>query len=214
MKLVDILARELKEWEHEYDHVAQEYDGQLWCGSSDIYCSGNIWLSEDGEYGATLPVAEDWQTAIVTRSEWEAARAKLSKPKGGRDGWIRHRGGKCPVEAGTLVDVKYRGGEIVNRHYATADETTSQIALETIWQHRKDDKDIMYYRIHNPEPEVVKESLSVDPLAWRDRITEIDAESKDEAERHNAVMTALDTERAELVRKLANEGLALIGDNH
>lgn len=206
MKLVDILARELKEWEHKYDHVAQEYDGQLWCGSSDIYCRGNIWLSEDGEYGATLPVAEDWQTAIVTRSEWEAARAKLSKPKGGKDGWIRHRGGKCPVEAGTLVDVRFRSGII----------KTACDSLSFRWSHSGAMGDIMAYRLHTPseQPATVKESLSVDPLAWRDRINEIDAESKAEAERHCQVMTALDAEREEIVRKLANEGLALIGDTH
>ncbi len=74
-------------------------------------------------------------------------------------------------------------------------------------------------KIHTPseQPATAEKSSPVEPVApisgplqWRDRITEIDAESKLESERHNSAMTALDTERAELVQKLASEGLALI----
>lgn len=138
-----------------------------------------------------------------------------------KEGWIRHLGGKCPVEAGTLVDVCHRDGDVF-----TGCKVGESFSCKD-WSHTNDDGDIMAYRIHTPseQPATVKDCLSVEaempaakyfdgPLQWRDRITEIDAESKAEEERHHQVMTALDSERAELVRKLANEGLALIGDNH
>lgn len=225
MLLVDILARELEKWPSEAKIISQDANG---CAHPYSYAGafdGKQWRGpvQSCSYRVKMPaLASDHATAIVTRADWQAAKDKLEgktvkKPNANKDGWVRHRGGKCPVEAGTLVDVKYRGGGIVHRHYATADKATSQIALAAIWQHRKDDRDIMYYRIHKPDPEAVKESLPVEPVApiagplqWRDRITEIDAESKAEAARHSAAMTALDTERAELVQKLASEGLAMI----
>lgn len=130
-----------------------------------------------------------------------------------KDGFIRHRGGKCPVEAGTLVDVRHRDGDIFLA------EPACGLGRAETWAHSNHKGDIMAYRIHTPseQPATVKESSPVEPISpidgplqWRDRITEIDAESKAESERHNAAMTALDTERAELVQKLASEGLALI----
>lgn len=204
MKLVDILAREMNEWPEGFHDLGQAVDGSLHLpGVGDHVRHTNECYTR----------AKDWMDDIVTRSEWEAARAKLSKPNGGKDGFICHRGGKCPVEALTLVDVRHRDGEII----------IGAAACGFRWNHIGSPGDNMAYRIHTPseQPATVKESLSVEaempaakyfdgPLQWRDRITEIDAESKDEAERHNAVMTALDTERAELVQKLAGEGLALI----
>lgn len=78
-------------------------------------------------------------------------------------GWIRHRGGKCPVEAGTLVDTKHRDGKIIMNHRATADKTTSEIALQTIWEHRKDEFDIMYWRPHVATEEPCEHSEHVRP---------------------------------------------------
>lgn len=219
MKLVEILARELKEWPEAALVAMQDNDGQIVTSTGRLVeFSLGQWDSDGKGSKVTrhdyAEKAEDRTTAIVTRSAWEAARAKLSKPKANKDGWIRHRGGKCPVEAGTLVDVRYRDGEIRYKRKALSD---TDCASEN-WIHEKDKEsdlakcDIMAYRIHNPseQPATTKESLAVDPLQWRDRIIEIDAESKAEAERHNAVMTALDSERAELVQKLASVGLALI----
>ena len=142
--------------------------------------------------------------------------------KANKEGWKRHRGGKCPVEAGTLVDVRYRSGDInigvsaltgpVDKNHVFGSRNGGYLDLARNWDHKGTPEDIMAYHLHtrSEQPATVKESLSVDLLAWRDRITEIDAESKAEAERHNAAMTALDSERAELVQKLAGEGLALL----
>mgnify|MGYP000975290564 CR=1 FL=1 len=117
------------------------------------------------------------------------------------EGWIRHRGGKCPVEAGVKVDYRMRDGEI---------DCFGHDAGRLHWSHEPDDCDIMAYRLHKPA-EQVEACSKPDPrdsakrdsdyVCWmRDRITEIDATTQ-----------ALTAERAELVQKLASEGFALIG---
>ena len=116
------------------------------------------------------------------------------------EGWIRHRGGKCPVDSGVKVDYRMRDGEI---------DCFGHDAGRLHWSHEPDDCDIMAYRLHKPveqpviEPAVVAklryDPCADGPLQWRDRITEIDATT-----------SALAAERAELVQKLASEGFALI----
>lgn len=119
------------------------------------------------------------------------------------DGWIRHRGGKCPVEAGVMVDVRNRSGDIY----------TGRVDCDSVswhWSHDQHGGDIMAYRLHKPA-EQVEACSKPDPrdsakrdsdyVCWmRDRITEIDIE-----------VQARTVERAELVQKLASEGFALIG---
>ena len=139
------------------------------------------------------------------------------------EGWIRHRGGKCPVDAGVMVDVRRCNGlieSLIDLDAENVDET---------WLHVGDRDDIMAYRVCEPviEPAVVAnvEAFNAQaemagpfieavqafsalakvpnidgPLQWRDRITQIDA-----------TIQALTAERAELVQKLASEGFALIG---
>lgn len=64
--------------------------------------------------------------------------------KANKDGWIRHRGGKCPVEKGTLIDVRHRDGEIYEEREAGS-LTCSD------WTHTKSAGDILAYRICKPE---------------------------------------------------------------
>jgi hypothetical protein len=133
MKLVDILARELNEWplpEHEY--VVQEIDGELFFYKhrEDAKVSGGgVWhgAGKDSAYPTKeilLASADDWDTAVVRKSEWQSARAAyLASIQPARDPeiaavvdkpsnpWRRNRGRKTPpVPVGTPVDVKYRDG--------------------------------------------------------------------------------------------------------
>lgn len=126
------------------------------------------------------------------------------------EGWIRHRGGKCPVEASVKVDYRMRDGEIDD--FGRKSETLD-------WAHYSEIGDIMAYKLHKPAEQVdggiysADDSVSTEqvavsyigesvqgPLQWRDRIAEIDATTQ-----------ALTAARAELVQKLASEGFALIG---
>jgi hypothetical protein len=237
MLLVDILARELKKWPSEAKIISQDANG---CAHPYSYAGafdGKKWLGpvQSCIYRVKMPaLASDHATAIVTRADWQAAKEKLEgkavkKPNANKDGWVRHRGGKCPVDAGTLVDVRYRNGDINlgvsaltasdDKNHVRGSRFSGSNSLAICWSHDRSLGDIMAYRIHTPseQPAAAEETSPVEPVAqisgplqWRDRITEIDAESKAENERHNAAMGKLNSERADLVHKLASEGLAMI----
>jgi hypothetical protein len=239
MKLVEILARELKEWPEGASHIVSASDGGIHqtrggapghdqnddvlpftvlsgCGDEVFWNNRSVfWLSV---------APDDYKTAIVTREMWQAAKDKLEGKvkahKANKDGWIRHRGGKCPVEAGALVDVRFRSGIT----------KTVCDSLSFRWDHTGQQGDIMAWRPHVATTEqstevaqtVVTEGvkaeweakLAANPIQWRDRIHAIDAEQKAADEAHKAATDARTAERAELVQKLAGEGLALLDKCH
>lgn len=240
MKLVQILARELVEWNKTTEFYCQDDCGQVypWIGKPEI-CNGE-WgggvmkaqVDESTKAESVFcRIASDQSTAIVTRADWEAERARIAgievaqkASAANKDGWIRHRGGKCPVDAGTLVDVKYRNG-FINLHVPALVEYSKDGSLTdcqaSAWGHIQSPHDIMAYRLHKPAEQVVTQQEMTEafaqaepqgvflpgkidqidgPIKWRDRITEIDATT-----------SALAAERADLVQKLASEGFALIG---
>lgn len=70
------------------------------------------------------------------------------------DGWIDWAGGECPVEEGTLVDVRYLDGS-ENHHVGAgivcdASGSDSNWCAED-WTHRGYRKDIIAYRLHQPQ---------------------------------------------------------------
>jgi len=125
----------------------------------------------------------------------------MSKPN--KDGWIRHRGGKCPVETGVLVDVRYRdGGKAFGQPALMSGSVDSRWAAS--WDHAAQPFDIMAYRLHKPEQ--VEPDISIEPVEtvrsaeqMRDRIREIDS-----------TVESLEEERVSLVQKLEAEGFRLI----
>ena len=137
--------------------------------------------------------------------------------KANKDGWIRHRGGKCPVEdRSTYINGRFRSGE---QYHGPA--------YGVAWSHAGKPSDLMAWRPHKPEQKSLssvaadgelwsdaKEMRAVEtfagPTQWRDRIREIGAASKEEEARHCAAMEAYDAELASLVAKLKAEGFALI----
>lgn len=225
MKLVDILARELKAWpDAETVSIVQDDDGKLKTSrSTDIptMTSCGVWQRHGGGNDPYLKIrsslSSDYKSAIVTRTDWEAERARIAKPanKANKDGWIRHRGGKCPVEAGVLVEVRLRDGHIYQGDESEAGEFWD-------WSNEGVGGDIMAYRLHKPsgqpcpvEEKAVERIETLDPaktvsleqmkkrfsgpFEWRDRITEI-----------NASVEALEEERASLLQRLEAEGFRLI----
>lgn len=216
MKLVEILARELKEWPSKAAAFTQDRDGDIWpCTGLDVDFNGDVWTSA-GLYmlhGHTFnhDLASDYKTAIVIRAEWESERARIAKHEN-KDGWIRHRGGKCPVADGVRVEYRMRDG-------STGNSVAGGERLR--WTHESYPGDIMAYRLHKPSGQPVIEPavlanvqafnelaelrddsqvvLGPQPIKWRDRITEIDA-----------TVEALEEERASLVQLLEAEGFRLI----
>lgn len=86
MKLVDILARELKAWPEGCSHIVQDHDGQCWPSAGDISASkivyGKEWSTDDdGVLEFYSEIASDFGSAKVTRAEWQAAVDALNAPK-------------------------------------------------------------------------------------------------------------------------------------
>ena len=78
MKLVDILARELKEWPNDqYESIGQANDGAL--HKSPNWDSGCGWSKEK------YTMAEDWSRVHVTRTQWQAAVDALKPEKKQRE---------------------------------------------------------------------------------------------------------------------------------
>lgn len=120
--------------------------------------------------------------------------------KANKDGWIRHRGGKCPVDVGELVDVRMRC-----KH-----EEIAVDAFDLRWEHDGHPEEVMQWRPHKAEQATTEQSSDVEmpaakyfdgPLQWRDRVQEI-----------NRQMADLRAEKAGLIIKLSEEGFTLIGE--
>lgn len=248
MKLLQILARELEGWpepDEDYgliESMAQAADLQV----SHYAGVRQKWLEDIGDWEggvsagyvpcsrfALSQLATDHATAIVTRADWEAERAKLKSPKANGDGWIRHRGGKFPVDGGVMVDTRHRDGDIV-----------TGLAGSFYWRHRQINGDIMRYKIHKPAEQpsgfnrgAIEESVRlarikedgwvedtqaavaalssssapVDTmLAIRDRIRELDTHRAEVESTYQRQIGEIDGEREGLVERLAGEGLSLI----
>jgi hypothetical protein len=208
-KLVEILARELKEWPEDAECITQDYGGAINGGTVEYppVLQGNAWgkgafYLDDPENPAlvmSLSQSGDYQSAIVTKDQWQAER---DRQKGGE--WKRHRGGKQPVANDVMIDVRFKDGRVINGVRADS------------WEWRKGEADpaITAYRIiSQPQAEEVEVKhtdigtisykISVDqiagPLAWRDTIIHCQAIIEDcerEIERNRT--------------RLADEGFSLI----
>ena len=143
MKLVQLLAKELKEWPESATFIVQDENKNVWSLDKglDLSYSVNEWVSEewfnlvlvDGLEILINCLASDNKTSKVTQDQWKSEREKMNKPK-----WIRHRGGLNPINDDVLVEVKLRSGDI-----------QSAYASGFIWRHVDCDYsvNIMQYRI-------------------------------------------------------------------
>ena len=96
MKLIDILVEELPKnggWPDGIEKLEQYPDGSLFCGTK---------YKSDFKF----PIVDDYGDDEVTRAEYEAALAVKN------EGWIEWGGGECPVSDSTIVEVRYRNGEV------------------------------------------------------------------------------------------------------
>ena len=142
MKLVQLLAKKFKEWPEGVDVYAQDANGQIypWVGipkldEEEWLCAVGATIHQGDSWfeGEDMTLCDDHMTANVTKSQWQAEREKMNKPK-----WIRHRGGKCPVADDVKVLYRMRSGTITSRG-----EPSSILS----WDHSKSGADIMAYRV-------------------------------------------------------------------
>lgn len=115
MKLVDILARDLKDWpsEHGVVTITQDADAMVfgWSGQQPEIDEGYWVFAERSRLSEWRPgnfqLSTDRNTAIVTRAQWQAAVDAL---KAGEQAWDGE--GLPPV--GTVCEFyAYRGGDPV-----------------------------------------------------------------------------------------------------
>ncbi|MFU2368480.1 MAG: hypothetical protein ACM685_22895 [Enterobacteriaceae bacterium] len=154
MKLIDMLVEDgLNGWQWPdgvecitQDNGSSIYKGVAFGYHKAPYIKKNIWLANNGTGHADAKikkydvVADDWDTAIITREQYEAALAAKS------DGWIEWGGGECPVSDNAMVDVRYRDGQIHKAQRADYYE----------WGHGyahfvTTSAEIIAYRLHQPQ---------------------------------------------------------------
>lgn len=220
MKLVDILARELTEWLGNWQLCGQTFDGQIYFE--------NRTTSPCFERGAFSTKADDWKTAVVSKEEWQSARAAyLASIQPARDPeiasvvekpanpWRRNRGRKTPpVAYGVMVDYKLRG-DMACDYY-------SDFAEELTWRIDGHSGDIMQWRYAEPKHEQEKPmaqtieqevesaeaaaSKAFDPIALRDEYKRITAEGSELSQK----MAKLTDRMEEIEAALRAEGFAMV----
>lgn len=151
MKLVQLLAKELKGWPEGAKFIVQDENKNVWHldKAHDLSYQDSEWKSKerfdlvlvDGSEILINSLASDNKTSKVTQEQWQAEREKMNKPK-----WIRHRGGKCPVPRGTKVETRHRDGNTYSPHFHTQN-SRSEVATNVVWRHQGNELDIMAYRI-------------------------------------------------------------------
>ena len=160
MKLIDILVEELPKrggWPEGVVAITQDSDKAI----NNYKTADGLETNEHGTWRCSSAwegysllasdspcLASDYDTAIITREQYEAALAAKN------DGWIEWGGGECPVEEGTLVDVRYRNGE--ENHHVGAGlsfcDTGSNPDLNAEdWSKDDTSSDIIAYRLHQPQ---------------------------------------------------------------
>lgn len=170
MKLIDILVEENIEngwsWPEHANCITQGSDREIMPATcqpcfAKFEASFNRWFLNGSRIGGFIAdiLASDYETAIITREQYEAALAAKN------DGWIEWGGGKHPpVSTNTVVDVKLEKG------YVQSGYPAGEYSWEHIWQ----GSNIIAYRLHKPN-----EAERVRASAWSAYagITEADGES-------------------------------------
>lgn len=153
MKLIDILVEELPKrggWPKSAANATQDEDGEVCFSRCRVPDFGFAsWNNGDWVSGAEFHTAKatDYAATIITREQYESALAAKN------EGWIEWGGGECPVPRGTLVDVKYRCGDV--NYHTKAGEPDSAGSIDTAfavrWSKLGAEYDIIAYRLHNPQ---------------------------------------------------------------
>lgn len=148
MKLVQLLAKELKEWPEGVTHLTQsEVDNEIY-NALEGNSEGSL-DSLDHRFDTSSRHSER-PYPIVSREQWQSEREKMNKPK-----WIRHRGGKQPVEDSVKVEYRMRAGDI---------STRSEHAANLRWAHLSRESDIMAYRVIEESKDQEIEEVKVDDV--------------------------------------------------
>lgn len=153
MKLLELLVKERIEWHPEALCYTQDKSG--YCGpfkiSSPSMQHNGLWSSNGMIVAASIPgveLADDWQTAIVTKEQYDNA-CKLVD-----DGYTLRFGGECPVHPREKVQVVL-DGESLDGH------DDFDRASDWRWEWEDGLTNIIAYKVINSKPDGSDEELSV-----------------------------------------------------
>ena len=141
MKLIDLLVQELPKrggWPEVALNATQDKDGEV-CFSSGAIPEFGYAAWEGGDWcGNEFHTirANDYDTAIITRAQYEAALEAS-------EGWIQWAGGECPVDSDAIVEVKYR----IPKPYQY--NNYNDRAGDFDWEHIGSNADIIAYRLQD-----------------------------------------------------------------
>jgi hypothetical protein len=157
MRLVEVLVKKWEEWPSRCEYAVCDSDGEVRAIGTD--CKHDFYPDDDVDEadrlsGIALLAWSDGKR--VTSADWEAERAKWTKPTQQEGKWIRNRGGNrpAPITDGMLIDVRYRNGDIECR---LGEE-------QYRFTHDGDDVDVMAWRPHteeNPEEMTMDEVIDL-----------------------------------------------------
>lgn len=139
-------------------------DGDIWFSNSDnkpyrnegldgfTFDGRGLWLDDVIKHNK---LHQNWHQCVLSREEYYQAY-----PVSDADGWIEWGGGECPVQLGTLVDVKYANGitnigvsALTDKTHADHTFGTAGSLLATNWSSGLPMSGIIAYRLHKPERE-------------------------------------------------------------
>ena len=161
-ELIEILLDNITpdDWPEDAKWAAQDKETMTWgknklmfynqdeppfAGTGSTRFSGNM----NWDNVIQLPeLCKNWSKAIITRDEF-VKRWNERNPVDDSEGWIQWNGGEMPVEKGTLIDVKYRDGQINEHVKAGFVDISGTIAHRCAgtFIHYNRDSDIVAYRI-------------------------------------------------------------------
>lgn len=120
------------------------------------------WREALGEWFLANKIKNHHQT-VLSRAEYFHLY-----PAPDADGWIEWSGSECPVEAGTIVDVKHRDGDIGIRCHAglsSSEPDGGGHATAKDWSHLNEGGDIIAYRQHKPDQSGAADKLSSEAVS-------------------------------------------------
>lgn len=92
-------------------------------------------------YLAGAAIAYDtWAAGLLSKQDEQPAATAERE-------WIDWHGGKCPVEAGVLVDLIFRDGESLRRTPALTYTSNSRDASASFWRNDGSENDIVAWRL-------------------------------------------------------------------
>lgn len=149
MKLLELLVKERIEWHPEALYYTQDSDDMR------VYpfktekprLEGKMWYDEGtiSRYINMPELADDWQTAIVTKEQYDNA-CKLVD-----DGYTLWFGGECPVNHDSLVDLAFDDNAGID---------SAQPAFHYDWKNQSP-PNIIAYKVAITKPDGSDEELSV-----------------------------------------------------